>query len=526
GRLGLYYEPNEDVDIALTLDGRRDRPDTSRSPSLRTPGTGFPDPIGAPFTLQTFEVPDDPFDVNTNANGQSDIDAFGITLQAGWQASDAIRLDSITSYRSFDFDLKLDTDGTPLPLLDVLVLQEQQQFSQEFRLTYDDGDKLSVVAGLYYFYDDDLTFSGVDNGSAALFGFPVTVFSLATSSQADTDQQTNSYAAFIDATYQITDRLSLNAGVRYTYEDKSSMRRFENFFDTTLSVLDDQPPFLQGVGVPGTVIQGEEDFDAFTPKVALSFQATDDVLLYASASRGFKSGGFSGRANNDFGFQPFRPEFVWSYEAGVKSAWQDGRVIANLAYFYNDYTDIQVTSFGSDPVTGVFVDLFTNAAAATIQGVELELAAQPIEGLSLNGSLGFLDAQYNEFETLVGGVVTDVSERDLVNAPEWSLSFGATYEKPVTEDLSITLHADTAHRSSFANEVTDSPNLRQDAYWLANAFVSLGATDKRWEVRAGVRNLTDEAIIVQGFNLAAFPGLEAAFYGAPRTYDIRAIFRF
>ncbi len=526
GRIGLYYTPNEDVEVALTFDGRRDRPDTSRSPSLTTPGTGFPDPVNDPFTLQTFPVPDDPFDVNTNANDLSDIDAYGITLQVGWRISDAWRLDSVTSYRGFDFDLKLDTDGTPLPLLDVLVLQDQEQFSQELRLTYDDGEKLAVTGGLYYFYDDDLTFSGVDNGAASLFGFTVSTFGLATSSLADTDQVTDSFAAFVDATYEITDRLSLSAGLRYTYEDKSSMRRFENFFDATLSVLDDTPPFLQGVGVAGVVIEGEEDFDALTPRVSLSYDVTSDVLVYASASRGFKSGGFSGRANSDFGFQPFRPEFVWSYEAGLKSSWQDGRLIANLAYFYNDYTDIQVTSFGADPVTGVFVDLFTNAAAATIQGVEREVVAQPIEGLSLNGSLGFLDADYDEFDILVAGEVTDVSDRDLVNAPRWNLSFGGTYVKPITDDVSVTLHADVAHRSSFANEVTDSPNLRQDAYWLANAFVSVGAPDKSWEVRAGIRNIGDEAIRVQGFNLEAFPGLETAFYGAPRTYDIRAIFRY
>lgn len=526
GRLGLYYTPNEDIDIALTFDGRRDRPDTSRSPALTTPATGFSDISTFPPTSQTFQVPGNPFDVNANANGLSDIDAYGITLQAGWQITEALRLDSITSYRGFDFDLKLDTDGTPLPLLDVLVLQEQSQFTQELRLTYDDGEKLAITGGLYYFHDDDLTFSGVDNVAASLFGFPVTLFGLATSSQADTDQVTDSYAAFIDATYQITDRLSLSAGLRYTYEEKSSMRRFENFFDPTLSVLEDQPAFLQGIGVPGTIIEGEEDFDAFTPKVSLSFDITDDMLVYASASRGFKSGGFSGRANNDFGFQPFRPEFVWSYEGGLKSSWQDGKLIANLAYFYNDYTDIQVTSFGADPVTGVFVDLFTNAAAATIQGVELEVAAQPVDGLSLNGSLGFLDAEYDDFDILVGGVVTDVSDRDLVNAPSWSLSFGATYVKPVTNDVNITFHADAAHRSSFANEVTDSPNLRQEAYWLVNGFVSVGAPTGKWEVRAGVRNLGNEAIRVQGFNLAAFPGLEAAFYGAPRTYDVRAIFRY
>ncbi|MEM9750554.1 MAG: TonB-dependent receptor, partial [Pseudomonadota bacterium] len=511
GRAGLYYEPTDTFQVDLTIDGRIERPDTARNPTLATGGVGIPDPVNDPFTLQAFGVPDDPFIVNVNAGGLSDTEAYGVTLKATWNATDAITLESITSYRSFDFDLNLDTDGTPLPLLDVLVIQDQSQVTQELRATYDNDGRFVFTGGLFYFHDDDLTFSGVDNGSASLFGFPVTAFGLATSSLADTDQITDSYAIFGDATYDITDKLSFSAGLRYTYEEKESARRFENFFDPTFSVIQERPEFLSGVGVPGVTIEGETDFDAFTPKFSLSYQATDDILLYASASRGFKSGGFSGRANSEFGFEPFEPEFVWSYEGGVKSSWADGRLIANLAYFYNDYTDIQVTAFGADPVTGVFVDLFTNAAAATIQGVEVELFANPTQALSLTGSVGFLDAEYDEFEALVNGVPTDVSDRPLVNAPEWSASMGATYTAPMNNILTGVVHADLAYRSEFANEVTGSPALTQESYWLANAFVAVKTDDGRWEARAGVRNIGDEEIIVQGFNLLAFPGLETAF---------------
>ena len=526
GRLGLYFTPNDDVEIDLTLDLRRERPDTARNPSRTTSVAGIPDPYGAPTALETFSASPDPYQVDVNAGGLSNIDALGLTARISWQASDDWVLESITSRRDFEFELNLDTDGTPLKLLDVYLYQDQSQLSQEFRGTYDAGDPLGFTGGFYYFHDDDLTFSGVDNLSASIFGFPVTAFGLSIASLADTDQITDSSAVFGDFTYELSDRLSVSAGARYTIENKESSRRFENFFDPTVSVIQSQPPFLSGVGTPGVVIRGEEDFEAFTPRVSVSYDVSGDVLLYGSASRGFKSGGFSGRANSDFGFQPFKPEFVWSYETGLKTSWNDGRLVANAAYFYNDYTDIQVTSFGADPQTGVFVDLFTNAAAATIQGLELEILAVPTDRLTLSASLGLMDAQYDEFDIQVGGVVTDVSDRDLVNTPEVSGSLAATYDFDLSASLTATLHGDISYRDSYANEVTDSPNLRQDAYWLSNAFVAVKTRDGRWEARAGIRNIGDETIRVQGFNISAFPGVETAFYGAPRIYDFRLIYRY
>ncbi|GAB4521063.1 MAG: TonB-dependent receptor [Amphiplicatus sp.] len=526
GRGALLYTPTDDLELLLSLDGKIDRPDTSRSPVRETAIAGAPDPVGAPATIVVFPASDDPYIVDVNANGLSDLTAFGASLTGRWKASETITLESISSVRTLDFDLNLDTDGAPLPILDILLLQDQTQFSQELRMLYDDGGRFTFTGGVYYFHDDDVTFSGVDNGSATIFGFPVILFGFASSSLAETKQITNSYAAFGDATFALTDRLSFSAGLRYTYEKRKSRRLFENFFDPSVSVIENTPPFLEGAGVPGTPIAGEADFDALTPKVSLSYKPTDDILVYASVSRGFKSGGFDGRATTDFGFQPFDPEFVWSYEGGLKTSWLDGAVIANLAYFYNDYSDMQVTSFGADPVTGVFVSLFTNAAAATIQGVELELFAQPTERLSITGTTGWLDAEYDEFEILVGGVPTDVSDRPLVNAPRWNASLGATYEHPLGERFVGVVHVDGAYRGERAVEITASPELTQKRHGLLNAFVALKTADQRWELRGGVKNATNEAIRVQGFNLSEFPGVQLGFYAAPRTYDFRLVYRY
>jgi iron complex outermembrane recepter protein len=525
GRGSLLFTPSDKVEFLLSVDGKVNRPDTSRSPVRETPITGAPDPAD-PTLLVTFPASADPFTVDVNANGLSDLTGFGTALTSRWMASDSLTFESITSFRTLDFDLNLDADGSPLPILDILLLQEQEQFSQELRMLYDNDGRVTFTGGLYYFYDDDTTFSGVDNGAATIFGFPVTLFGFASSSLAQTDQVTNSYAAFGDATFALTERLNVSAGLRYTYEKRRSGRSFENFFDPTVSVIQNTPPFLQGQGVAGSPISGEASFDALTPKFSVDFKPTEDVLFYASASRGFKSGGFDGRATSDFGFQSFDPEFVWSYEGGVKTSWFDGALIANAAYFYNDYTDLQVTSFGADPMTGVFVSLFTNAARARIQGVELELFAQPSERLSITGTVGWLDADYKEFDILVGGVSTDVSNRALVNSPNWNASLGATYEHPIGDRLIGVAHVDGAYRGETATEITASPELTQQRYGLLNAFVALKTADERWELRGGVKNATNEAIRVQGFNLSDFPGVQLGFYTAPRTYSFRLIFRY
>jgi iron complex outermembrane receptor protein len=525
-RGALTFTPHDDLTLSLTTDGKLDRPDTSKSPIRETPLLAFPDFFNAPDQSVILPPNDDPFVVDTNANGLNDLTSFGFTLKADWQISESWSLESISAYREMDFDLTLDTDGSPLPGLEVSLFQDQWQVSQEFRASYDNGRGFTFTGGVFYFHDSDLTLSGFDAQAGALpaFGLPLALFA-PNSQLADTDQRTDSIAVFGHSTIDLSDSLSLELGLRYTYDEKSSRRRFE-LFAPDIRVAQDFPPFLAGVGTPLNTISGKEDWDALTPKIALSYAPRDGLLTYASVSRGFKSGGFDGRGSTEFQFQPFSPETVWTFEGGVKSSWLENRLAMNATYFYSRYRDLQVTSFGRDAETGFFQSLFSNAAAARIQGVEFELAARPMDRLSINATVGFLDAEYKEFITLVNGVPEDVSDRDLINSPKWNASLGATWEQPVGNGLLGVFHLDAAYRGDVANEITDSPTLRQDEYILLNAFISVKTDDDRWELRAGGKNITGREIRVQGFNLAEFPGVETAFFSNRRSWDLRLFYHF
>ena len=484
GRIALEYRPRDDLSFRLNVDGSRDRPGSSRTPARATNVFGlYPDTLG------------DPFKVDADFSGLNDLDTFGAALTAAWGLDDLWSFKSVTAYRTMDYASHLDLDATPLSIFGVYVDEDQHQFSQEFQLTYA-GDRLNAVAGVFYFDETDVTFSG-------LFG---PVISLVTGSI--NDQHNKSYAAYGQASYELTDRLSLTGGLRYTYEDKS-FARTQTLYPAATAV-----PGRNDPGLLLTDIDTSHDWDSWSPKLGLDYKVSDDVLAYVSISRGFKSGGFDGRSNDAAGAAPFDPETLWAYEGGVKSMWFDRRLTANAAVFWNDYTDLQLSSFTSDGAGG-FAALFTNAGAATIRGAELELVARPIRPLTLNATISYLDARYDEY---VGPGGLDISkQRKLVNAPEWSGRLGAVYVTDLGANGALTIGADAAYRSKTYPTVSSSEILAQDGYTLFNAFVRWNDADNRLFVELGGKNLTDERYIEHGFDLSDSLGYQLAYFGAPQT---------
>ncbi|GIW56033.1 MAG: hypothetical protein KatS3mg082_2437 [Nitrospiraceae bacterium] len=150
-RAGFYYEPHSDLQLTLTVDGRIDRPDTSRSPVRRKALVAFPDPFADPTNATLFPPATDNYLVETNANDFSDITTLGVALKAEWQLADDWALEAISAWRTFDFDLELDTDGSPLPVVDVVLFEDSHTFSHELRASYDDGERWSVTGGLFFF---------------------------------------------------------------------------------------------------------------------------------------------------------------------------------------------------------------------------------------------------------------------------------------------------------------------------------------------------------------------------------------
>ena len=493
GRVSAEYRPSDALSFRLNIDASQDRPDTSRTPARATDVLGlYPDTMA------------DPFKVEADFNDLNTLDTFGAALTADWAVSDLWSFKSVTAWRSMDYASHLDLDATPLAVFGVYVDENQHQFSQEFQLTYA-GERLNAVAGVFYFDETDLTYSG-------LLG---PVINLVTGSI--NDQHNRSWAAYGQGTWDLTDRLSLTAGLRYTSEDKD-FRRTQTFYGPLT-----EPPERDDPGLVVTDIDTSASWDSWSPKLGLDYAFSDDVMAYVSVSRGFKSGGFDGRANDDSGAAPYDPETLWAYEAGVKSTLMDRRLTANMAVFWNDYTDLQLSSFSADGGGG-FIALFTNAGAATIRGVELELTARPVRELTLNATVGYLDARYDEY---IGPGGVDISdERHLVNAPEWSARFGGVYVADLGVNGSLTLGADASYRSKVYPTVSSSEVLAQDAYTLVDAFVRWSDRDDRLFLQLGGQNLTDERYVEQGFDLSDSLGYELAYFGAPRTVRLTAGLKF
>ncbi len=504
----LRFTPNDSVDIELAVDVARKR---AHSENLKL--VSF-DPTGAlVFPINLFigpfgsaQVLADPFQTNgdfSGPNNVNDLDAFGASFTLDWDLSDTVSLKSITAYREIETVYGADQDGTPLAIAHTLDMVDQEQFSQEFQLTGSSFDnRLDWVAGIYFISEQAHGFTDVDllPGFFPAIGLDITI---------DVENKTEniSYAGFVHGTYHLTDKFSTTLGVRYTYEEK------EYFANHVHSQN----------GVPVIVAKEEDDWSAFSPKFGIDYQLTDDILTYASASRGFKSGGFNGRPlDNSPGLESYDPEFVWSYEAGVKSRFLDDRLQLNAAFFYNEYSDVQVTLVGLTDAMGNLLIVVRNAAEATMMGFEAEFQARPTENLDLFAGIGFVEADY---DTFMDGAI-DRSGQDFPYTPKWNINVGAQHTTIIDDFGTVTGRVDYSYRSEHFLDVANSPGLLQDDYGLLNAHVSYETADGQFGLALFGKNLTDEIYKVNGLDASAFFGLAFASFGAPRTWGIEATARF
>lgn len=511
GRATLLYQPNDRFSANLTLDASQNRPDRSRTPHRDTPiysvNTGAMRPIIA-----------DPYTVDVTYNDLERLDTSGVALTLTYD-SGPFTFKSISAYREMDYRTHLDLDASPDESFGIYDFEDQDQTSQELQVLYH-GVRLSAVAGLFYFQENDWTFGGAVAPDFFLdLGF-ILPFPLNSAGLRVSDNE--SIAAYGQLDYELSDRASLTVGLRYTHETKSTDNRGEFFLPATAPTAEDMERlFGQGLGYGASGYQAEESWDSVTPRIALNYKVSDDVLAYVSAAQGFKSGGFNGRITT--AAQSFDPETLWSYEAGLKSDLFDGRARLNLAAFFQDYKDLQLSRFAADPVTGDFSAVFDNAGGAEFYGLEAEFSAQLSQALRFDGNLAYLHSEYTEY--IDGGV--DISDqRELVNAPEWSGRAGLTYDASLGDLGDLTLSGGASYRSKTYLTVSSSEDLAQDGYWLADASILFTPRNGPWTVLLSGKNLGDEAYKEHGFDLSASPGVQLGYYGAPRTVTLDVRYRF
>lgn len=508
-------------------------------------------------------VLDDVFDTRGGLTDPKQyVKSYGLSMNITAELSDAVTLRSISAWRKDDSASPIDFDALPAVDVDVPAFYFNEQLSQEFQLLYDQGPLHGMVGFYYLDAKADTAFD------VRLF---TTVAGLTAYTQADVDTET--YAVFGDFTFDITEQLSLSAGGRYTWDKRRADILRQNY-------LGGGSPLFGGAGVafgaPSTNFNGEREYKKFTPRVSISYKPTPDHNIYASFSQGFKGGGFDPRGvgtnapdlNGDgirqddeiASFLSFAPEQVDSYEVGYKGNFLDGALYVAVAGFYADYKNVQIPGSVACTVsvggvaTPSFCGVVSNAGKARFKGLEFESTARlgrdlmtPGDRLNLSTAVGYIDAEYREYITNIGGVPTDVAaNREVQNTPKWTASGTMSYSTPVGAG-SLYLASSVSWRSKTYQFEIPNPYIDQKGFALWDASIVYTAPDDRWTLGLHGKNLMDKEYKTSGYtfvaanavtgaiinNAAGFPtpslgreGTLTAFYGNPRQVFLTGTVKF
>jgi iron complex outermembrane receptor protein len=462
-RAKLRWTPTDRLDVLLTVNALRDRSDTRSYIPVRQPGLFRND--------RSY----------SEVEPTQDLDQISGALRVQYELNDNLKLKSVTSYGGFNLSpVAYDNDGEAALIQKNLIHYNDQYVTQEVQLNGDYG-KLTFTSGLFYLHERFFVQRDGYSRRNAIPADPVTTPGSYGFARAHNITNTDAYAIFGEATYALSDRLSLTGGLRWTNEEK------EFTFDNKVLNLQGQ--------VTGQSIAGQADkiFSAVTPKLSAQFQWTPDVLQYVTWSRGFKSGGFDNRATRlDLATRPFAPEKVDTYETGLKTQLFDNRARVNLAVFYNDYKDLQVSysdpAYPGNSVRG-------NAGKAHTYGVELESDVRATERLSLQASVGYLFAVYDKYKN-AGGLGVDADGHRLLNSPRWSVSAGVTYDVPIEIPGEIRVGLNAQYQTETYFSALQRPQDQAPAQTFLNGTVTWQSPDPRWAVQLSGRNLlnSDEPV--------------------------------
>ncbi|UNK79590.1 TonB-dependent receptor [Sphingopyxis granuli] len=480
----LQIEPSDSLDITFSIDHARDRPTSS-----------FKEVVGGTL-FGFFQESADPF---SGAYDFSDSfirrNILGASMSANWDLGDA-SLSAISAYRSTNIHYTEDFDSTPFPVVHLDTSQKTRQYTQEIRIVSKEGDSpFSWIAGLFFLRD-----RGRANDHFILPFFALD------DELTDARTRTSSIAGYGEISYRVTSKLKLTAGARYTHERKR---------------LGIQRQFLPFAGGPAfdfiPLTTSSTSFNNFSPRFVAEYQATDDILGYASVTRGFKSGGFNNfPADAVAAATPFSSEKITAYEAGLKGTLLDRRLRLNTAAFLYDYSDLQVfapiDTGGQVPVVQI-----TNAAKGRVKGIEIELAVMAVPDLKFDINYAHLISQYRRFRF---GTL-DLSGNTLPRAPRDTLSFSADWSPQLSTNVDLSLRGEYVYSSNLFFTPFNDPELQTGNVGLFNASLGVAHGKDGWSLSLYGRNLANRRNLAHGIDaLANTFDLKTGQLAAPRQYGI------
>ncbi|MAZ86724.1 MAG: hypothetical protein CL693_03700 [Cellvibrionaceae bacterium] len=473
GRVALQINPTNDLMIDLSV--QHEKSDAAVGlQQLLTPAI-FVD-LFAPGNNQTTK----PNKTYGDGEFSGDSETTIVSTRVNWDISDSVSFRSVTGYVDHDITAYFDADATDAFYSDLVdSARSSESFSQEFNI-YGETEKLSWLVGAYYFKED---FSLV---------LPVETLLAGNLIAGDLKEETTSYAVFTDLTYSLTDRLRLNAGLRYNVEEKEF--KFFGFDD------------------------GDIDEEDVLPKLGLQYDLTNDINIYGHWQQGIKSGGHQLGSP-----ELFEGEELDAYEIGVKSQALDGRLTLNAAAFYYDYSDLQATTTIPPATT-----LIENADAE-VMGAELEVTYYASETLNFNAGLSLLDSEYTDltFFDQYSLQTLDLEGEELIRSPAYTTNIGAEWTLPINNSFldNVRVRGDVYHSDDFKLAFVDYSATKQDSYTTANLSVILTGKSEQFQLRGYVNNLTDEEVLNNGSYLASL-GAFIGQYAEPRTYGVSLSFNF
>jgi iron complex outermembrane receptor protein len=523
-RARLLFTPSEDFDALFTFEYVKDRSDTP--PLIHTStcndeqgfyggdlfcgagrGADGGVPLGDPFHVGLVDVSEhagETADGTPHAlNGLSDTegghraDIYGLYLNMNWAIGPGV-ITSVTGFRSVETDQYNDYFGETVPIYSTIRSVHRETTSQELRFASNPSDSFDYVVGAYYQVNDLLYRNSTDLGPD-FGGSPFLLI------DGDGSQDSTTLGLFAEANFHVTDRTQITAGARYSDDDKD--------FN------------LRPIGVPeaGRVIV-DNSWENTTYRLIVNHRFSDTVMAYGSFSTGFKSGGFNEQATQPLtAVLSFDEEEADSFEIGLKTDLQDGRLRLNLAAFTVEYEGLQLDAVV--PVVGSPIgqeSVITNAGKATVNGFEAELQWLATEALMFEATLGLLDAEYDKFDCNLDGDVgngnEDCSVLSMKRIPDMTASGGVTFTHDAFGGGSGAFNIDFTYTDEFYNDIFNTQASRHEDVTLLNASWTFRTASEKYRISIFGRNLTDEIYQDSGLGVANLWSFST--YGAPLTYGV------
>lgn len=525
-RISVEYTPIEQLFIRLAADKTDDDSNqvcgSQSSPTALThPATGLP-----------FSTSNNPYDSACGTTHKSHVENQGYSITAQYDVNETLSLKYIYADREGETQQFIDFEATPLDSFDVPAMYADEQQSHELQVNVN-RDRWTLVGGAYYFKGNSAGAFDVvlNNAVAPSTYFDGTHLDLAIGGDVDT----TSLSFYVNGSFDITEAVTLTAGVRSTKDEKNS-----NIQRLAYSTANSYPystnqgsGFTHGDAADDVLLvtytdisddEADKSWSEISPSVKIDWQLADDIMLYASYAEGFKSGGFDMRGNvltNPNVAKGYDPETVETFEIGVKSQLLNDRLRLNFAVFDMDYTDMQLTVQTAQPAPIYFSSDVVNAGEAKIKGAELEAILQVTEALSTTLSAGYMNAEL--VKVISAGV--DVSDSwEMLNAPDWTGQFAVSYSTDLDTMGRLVLNSAVSYRGASRNFNNVECSCDQDkSYTLLDISAVWYSSDEHWSANLYIKNLEDKTYKTGGYNLGSG---ELAFYGAPRTITAGVAYQF